>query len=303
MPNHNAKPIFIDPLVDFAFKKIFGSEPNKDLLIAFLNEVLHDENKQIVDLVYNKNEHPGNNASQRGVIFDLLCTTDKGEQFLIEVQRGKQDTFKQRALFYASRLISDQAPKGNLKSWNYRIQSVYLIALLDGFILHPTPADGFIQDVCLCNRSTGEIFYDKLHFKYIELLKFDKQEEELATDLDKWLYFIKNMSRMVELPSHLNKPIFEKLFKVAAYSNLTKEEQNMWDAADKIRWDHQAVLDTAIRDAERQVLEEGIVRERKNTAIRLLKTNMPLKEIGKITTLSIKAIRALKDSVDLSPYD
>ena len=108
---------YIDPLVDFAFKKIFGSEPpdsyrDKDLLISFLNEVFRGR-KHIVDLVYNKNEHPGDLKDEGAAIFDLLCTGDKGEQFLIEVQRGKQGYFKERALFYTSRLISGLAPKGN----------------------------------------------------------------------------------------------------------------------------------------------------------------------------------------------
>ncbi len=79
---------FIDPLVDFAFKKIFGSEPNKDLLIAFLNEVFRGR-KHIVDLVYNKNEHPGDLKDEGSAIFDLLCTGDKGEQFLPDSYREK----------------------------------------------------------------------------------------------------------------------------------------------------------------------------------------------------------------------
>ncbi len=89
---------YIDPLVDFAFKKIFGSEPNKDLLIDFLNEVFRGR-KQIVDLVYNKNEHPGDLKDEGAAIFDLLCTGDKGEQFLIEVQRGRQG-FLKNALYF-----------------------------------------------------------------------------------------------------------------------------------------------------------------------------------------------------------
>src|ERR1700748_332079 len=100
------QPKYIDPLVDFAFKKIFGSEPNKDLLIGFLNEVFRGR-KHIVDLVYNKNEHPGEISEEGAAIFDLSCTGDQGEVFIIEVQRAKQGNFKERALFYTSRRISD----------------------------------------------------------------------------------------------------------------------------------------------------------------------------------------------------
>lgn len=132
---------YIDPLIDFAFKKIFGNEPNKDLLIAFLNEALRGK-KCIVDLIYNQNEHPGALSFEGGVIFDLLCTGDQGEQFIIEVQRGKQENFKQRALFYASRLISDQAPRGKEG---------------EGIILEDSPADNFIQNIYLCNDESGKI--------------------------------------------------------------------------------------------------------------------------------------------------
>jgi hypothetical protein len=161
---------YIDPLVDFAFKKIFGSEPNKDLLIAFLNEVFKGR-KHIADLVYNKNEHPGELTDEGAAIFDLLCTGDNGEKFLIEVQRGRQGRFKERALFYTSRLISDQAPKGKRTEWGYDITEVYLVALLEDFTLPGNPPGKYLNNICLCNIETGEIFYDKLGYTYIELRK------------------------------------------------------------------------------------------------------------------------------------
>lgn len=97
-------------MTDFGFKRIFGTEPNRDLLIAFLNEVFKGR-KQIVDLLYSKTEYNGDTTHEGGAIFDLLCTGTGGERFIIEVQRSKQDNFKQRALFYTSRLISEQAPE------------------------------------------------------------------------------------------------------------------------------------------------------------------------------------------------
>jgi len=98
---------------------------------------------------------------------------------------------------------------------------LYLIALLEDFTLEDSPADAYLHDICLCNRDTGEIFYDKLGYTYIELSFFVKTD----TDLDKWLYFLKNMPRMDRLPVYLRKPIFEKLFSIAEYTNLTKEEK------------------------------------------------------------------------------
>jgi len=275
---------YIDPLVDFAFKKIFGSEPNKDLLIAFLNEVFRGR-KYIIDLVYDKNEHPGDLRNEGAAIFDLLCTGKDGEKFLIEVQRGRQGNFKDRALFYTSRLISGQAPKGRREEWAYNLTEVYLVALLEDFTLQIKSGAEYLHDICLCNRDTGEIFYDKLGYIYLELNKFVKSEGELATDLDKWLYVLKHMSRMDKLPVYLRKPIFEKLFNIAEYTNLTKEERNMYDSSLKYKWDNKNVLDTAVNEAKLEEARE-IAREMK-------KDGLPIAQISKFTKLSIEEIEKL----------
>jgi len=105
------KPKYIDPLTDFSFKHLFGAEPNKDLLIDLLNGILQGR-KVIKNLVYNKNEYVGDGSTIGSVIFDLTCTGDDGSQFLIEVQRTNQSQLKRRMLYYSSKLIVDQAPKG-----------------------------------------------------------------------------------------------------------------------------------------------------------------------------------------------
>jgi predicted transposase/invertase (TIGR01784 family) len=302
MPN-NKPPIpgkYIDPLVDFAFKKIFGSEPNKDLLIAFLNEVFRGR-KHIVDLVYNKNEHHGDLKDEGSAIFDLLCTGGNGENFIIEIQRAKQGYFKERALFYTSRLISDQAPKGKRNAWAYNIAEVYFIALLEDFTLDDTPEDRYLHDICLCNRDTGEIFYDKLGYTYIELSKFVKTGNELGTDLDKWLYLLKNMSQMDKIPVYLRKPIFEKLFNIAAYINLTKEEKTMYDSSLKYKWDNKNVMDYAVSTAEargeakgmEKGMEKGEYKKALDIAREMKKDGLPLAQISKFTKLSVEEIEKL----------
>ena len=247
---------YIDPLIDFAFKKIFGSDPNKDLLIDFLNEVFRGR-KHIIDLVYNKNEYPGDLMNEGGVIFDLLCTGAHNEHFIIEIQRGKQQNFKQRALFYTSRLISDQAPKGKRSVWGYDLTEVFLIALLEDSVAGDFQADQFLHDICLCDWDTGKIFYDKLGYIYIELHKFVKTSDQLETGLDKWLFVLKNMSSMDKIPAYLRKPIFEKLFNIAQFTNLTKEEKMLWDNNAKHRWDNKNVLDYAINEATEKGMKLG----------------------------------------------
>lgn len=275
---------FIDPLSDFGFKKIFGEEPNKDLLIAFLNEVFQGR-KQIIDLVYSKNEHPGGTRDEGGAIFDLLCTGVNGEQFIIEVQRSKQENFKKRAIFYTSRLISEQAPKGKRSEWDYAIREVYLIALLDGFSLEDTPPTAYLQDICLCYRNSGVVFYPGLEYIFLELIKFVKTEGELETDLDRWLYVLKNMSRMKKIPVYLRKSIFEKLFQIASYSNLTKEEKRMYDTSLKRKWDNQNALNYARK--------EGEYRKAVETATAMKKDGLSVEAIRKYTGLSKEEIEKL----------
>jgi len=279
---------YIDPLTDFGFKKIFGTDPNKDLLIDFLNEVFCGR-KHIVDLVYNKNEHHGDLKDEGGAIFDLLCTGDNGEQFLIEVQRGKQGRFKERALFYTSRLITDPAPKGKRAEWAYSIAEVYFIALLEDFILDGVPADKYFHDICLCNRDTGEIFYDKLGYIYIELRKFVKTEAELETDLDKWLHVLKNMKRFEKIPAYLRKPIFEKLFSIAEYTNLSKEEKEMYDSSMKYKWDNKNVRDYEVAEAKKEAKKE----QASEIAGKLKKEGLSIEFIAETTGLAIEEIEKL----------
>lgn len=212
---------YIDPLIDFAFKKIFGSEPNKDLLIDLLNEVFRGR-KVITDLEYSKNEYPGETENIGGAILDLVCIGPDKETFLIEVQRSRQEHFKERILYYSSRIISDMAPKGGRRVWNYRISEVYVLVLMDNFTFAGVEHEEYLHNVCLYDLDLKEIFYDKYWCIYIELHNFAKAEDELKTDLDKWLYVLKNLSKMDKLPAYLRKPVFKKLFNISEYSKLTK---------------------------------------------------------------------------------
>ena len=283
---------YIDLMVDFSFKRAFGSEPNKDLLIAFLNEIFKGR-KRIVDLSYDKNEHPGDTKLEGGAIFDLLCTADNGEKFLVEVQRGKQRRFKERLLFYFARLIIDLAPKGDRMEWGYNIPEVYIIALLEDFTLEDSEPNEYLYDICLCNRDTGKIFYDKLNFTYIELHNFVKTETALETDLDRWLHLLKHISSYDRIPAYFRKPIFEKLFNIAEYTNLTQEEKKMYDSSLKYKWDNKNVLDYAVEEAVKETDIKARKEERLTIARALKKEGLATDFIAKTTNLSIEEIEKL----------
>jgi len=239
---------YIDPTTDYGFKRIFGTEVNKDLLLAFLNELFR-RRKVIKDLVYNKNEHVGDTESAGSVIFDLTCTAEGGEKFIIEVQRAALANFRDRMVYYGCKLVADQAPKGDRKVWNFGISEVYVIVLMDGFAIPgETGGDGFLHWVRLAYETTGRAFYEKMGLLFVELVKFSKTEEELEDDGDRWFYILKNMSDMDSLSAYLRKPIFEKLFEVAEYSKLNKEEREMYDVSLKRKWDNAAALEQARSD-------------------------------------------------------
>lgn len=283
---------YIDPLNDFAFKRLFGIEQNKDLLMAFLNEVFKGR-KHIVDLVYNNNEHLGELQEIGATVFDITCTGDQGEKFIIEIQRSKQENFKDRVLYYTSRAINDQVPKGNRNEWSYELKGVYMVAILDKFTLDGIISSKYLHNVALCDVETGKIFYNKLGHTYIELRNFDKKDSELETDLDNWIYVLKNLSKMEQQPAHLSKPIFKKLFNIAEYSNLTRDEKEAYDRSVKYIRDNENARKFAIKTAKMEGLQKGrqevryeVAKEMKNKGVSI----SLITEYTKLSTLEIEEL-------------
>ena len=117
---------FISPYTDYGFKKLFGTEENKDLLISLLNSLISDKADPITDLTYKNVEQIGRAIKQRASYFDVYCETQSGSKFIVEMQSGKQDYFKDRSLFYAAKPIRDQGIIGD--QWDFRLEEVYMIA-------------------------------------------------------------------------------------------------------------------------------------------------------------------------------
>ncbi len=251
---------YINPFTDFGFKKIFGEEANKDLLISFLNELLVFENQEISDLTYKKNEHLPENDAERKVVYDLFCENKYGEKFIVEMQRAKQTYFKDRMLFYSTFSISEQAPKGffedeagNRKEWNYELKSVYVIALLNFKIPLEGKMNGkLITRSKLLDVEEHNVFYDKLTFITIELPYFTKTIDELETNFDKWIYVLKNLDTFDRIPEKIKDKIFKKLFSVAEYANLTTDEQLEYQMSLGYYWDLLATINTAKIDAKEE---------------------------------------------------
>ena len=219
--------VYINLLTDFGFKRIFGTEANKDLLIAFLNTVLKIKGG-ITDLQYVNLEGKGRIKTDRTTIFDLHCVTGKGEHIIVEVQNQSHKNFRERGLYYACRAIQEQGKKG--KKWKYELCRVYSVNLVN-FRLDKTvkSTEKYISYIQLIDKDTHEVFCDKMTFVYIELPRFNKKEDELENNVERWVYIFKNMHRLNNLPNAFGNQFFQKLFEEAKIANMTPEEYDAYN--------------------------------------------------------------------------
>jgi predicted transposase/invertase (TIGR01784 family) len=286
---------YIDPFTDFGFKKLFGEENNKDLLLNFLNELLYKEEGKIVSLSYIKNERIGISEDSRRAVFDLYCENEKGEKFIVELQKTKQAFFKDRTLYYSTFPITEQAIQGD---WNFELKAVYAIAILN-FIFdeNKNETEKYRYDVMLTDIETHKIFYDKLTFIYLEVPKFTKKVEELNNNFEKWMYVLKNLNRLDNIPDKLRTRIFERIFASAEIAKLTAAEYRDYiDSLNSYR-DLKNSLDYAkeegILEGVEKGREEGKTEEKIKTALKLLQKGVSIKDISDITELSIENIEKL----------
>ncbi|MEO0887172.1 MAG: Rpn family recombination-promoting nuclease/putative transposase, partial [Cyanobacteria bacterium J06648_10] len=239
---------YINPLTDFGFKRIFGTEPNKALLIDFLNVVLPAEHK-ISDLSYRNSENVGNNVLDRKAIFDLYCQSERGERFIVEIQKAKQNFFKDRSVYYSSFPIQEQAIKG--ESWNYQLAPVYTVGILD-FIFDDHKDDETLLHIVELKDQQCRVFYDKLKFIYLELPKFKKSLEELESHFDKWLYLLRHLPRLDDPPELLQESTFMQLFEIAEIANFSPAEQGAYEDSLKYYRDLNNVVDTSRQEGREE---------------------------------------------------
>jgi len=277
---------YINPFTDYGFKRLFGEEPNKDLLLDFLNELLKKEQGKITELKYLKNENLESTELNRKAIFDLYCTNEKGEKFIVELQKTKQKFFKDRTVYYSTFPIREQAVVGS--DWNFELKKVYTIAILD-FVFDEDKAqkNKFRYDVKLTEQETKKVFYDKLTFIYLEMPKFNKKADELETRFDKWLFVLKNLHKLDRIPETLKENIFLKLFETAEISKFNQKEYQEYEDSLKYYRDLKNSLDTA--------KEEGKIERNIEIAREMLKNNEAVEKIIKYTGLTEKEINDLKD--------
>ena len=294
---------YINPHTDFGFKRLFGSEFNKELLISFLNALF--AGKQVVrDVTYMNSEHLGERIETRRAIFDVYCENDKGERFIVEMQNVYQEFFKDRTIYYSTFPIREQAKKGE---WDFHLEGVYTIGLLN-FVFESVGkgADRVQHTVKLMDVDTKEVFYDKLTYLYVEIPKFDKTESELVTMYDKWMYVLKNLSRLMERPASLQERVFTRLFEQAEIAKFNASDLKAYEDSMNAYRDIVNAINTAKKDSfaegraegletgMKKGMEKGIEKRNVEIALKMLADGEPLDKISRYTGLSEDEISTLQ---------
>ncbi len=253
MSGQDKKAKYINPYTDFGFKRLFGVEGNKDLLIDFLNNIL-PRKFSITELTFGNTENVPELESERKAIFDIHCKDENGETFIVEMQKAKIKFFKDRALFYTTLPIRAQAQKG---LWNFELEPIYYLAILDFEYDEKEERRKFDRLVSLKDQD-GDIFYDKLHFKFLQMPLFTKKEHELESQYDKWCFFFKHLEEFDDIPSILNEPIFEKAFRTAEIAKFSREEYDKYQESRLNYIELKGVVDTSKEDGKLEVVARMI---------------------------------------------
>ena len=308
---------FINPFTDIGFKRIFGQEVSKPVLITFLNCLLEGEH-HITDLQFLDKEQPGDSVDNKSLIYDVYCEVEGGGRIIVEMQNRSQPFFKERSIYYLSRSISRQGEPG--PKWNYSdLKAVYLIALLN--FKQSAISNELRTDVALMDMKHKTPFSDKLRMVFLQLPYFMKEAEECDTLFDKIIYVLKNMEVLKRMPWVAQEAVFQKLASIADVASLSKKDRLAYDENLRKYRDTVAVMEgqwleghakgmaeghakgVAEGHAEgmaeghaKGVAEghaEGIDDNRRDNARRMKADNMPTELIAKYTGLSVETINGL----------
>src|SRR5574344_188552 len=279
---------YINPFTDVGFKRIFGQELSKPLLLDFLNSLFEGE-KRIVNLTFLDKEQPALFEEDRSLIYDIYCETDEGEHIIVEMQNKSQPFFKNRSIYYISESIARQGERGS--SWKYEIDSVCLVAFLNF-----TPMDfkkQFRTDVVLAEKGTKEQFSDKLRMIFLQLPLFKKEAEECENQVERWIYLLKNMETLNRLPWAAQSAVFQKLESIADVGGMTRAERLQYDEALKKYRDTISVFEGVRMEGNAEGREEGRLEEKIAIARNLKSMGMSISDVSKATGLQEEEIKAL----------
>ena len=282
--------IFADPKSDIAFKKVFGNENKKEILICFLNAILDLQgDRTIVDLTILNPYQAPKISLLKETNLDVRAKTRAGVTFIVEMQVEKQDYFAKRALYYAAKAYVSQIQKAESYP---KLNQVIFIGILD-FTLFETRE--YLSKHLILDAKTSKQEIKDLELNFIELPKFQKQENQLGTVVEKWTYFFKHAGDLTVIPESLSAPHeIVEAFEILQQHNWTQDELDIYDYWQMKEAGHRDALETAKRDGHQEGRQEGRQEGLKETAKRMLQDNIPIEDIVKWTGLSREDLEKLQ---------
>jgi len=280
---------FVDVKTDIAFKKIFGSDQHTEILIGFLNAVLELEGARRIKTVTLKNPwQPPDIPILKETILDIRAVDNRDVSFIVEMQIKDTKFFDKRAVYYTAKAYTGQIKKGE----DYpKLNQVIFIGILD---FNSFEGDNYLTRHLILNRETMNQDLRDLEFNFIELKKFNKQEEELETIIEKWIYFIKNAGNLSMIPPNaVVIPELNEAYKLASMNAWTEEELEIYeywqirDAGDRYK----------IKEEFEKGIEQGIEKGIEKVAIELIKDGESNEKIRKYTGLTEGEIDKLRGVV------
>ena len=289
---------FLDPKNDVAFRRIFGSEKNKDILIHFINDVLElKEGDKIKEITFLPTIAVPEIAAKKQSVVDVLCKDENGVQLIIEMQVAPQEGFEKRAQYYAAKAYSRQLNKGKEEGARYiDLKAVIFIAISDNIIFKDKIF--YKSDHIILDKDTYAHDLKDFSFTFIELPKFKITKIDLLTNIiEKWCYFFKYANKTSE--ADLRKLIGSDLVIERAYEELnqfnwTEEELFTYDQETKRIMDNQAAEEYMVKKAKSEGKAEGKAERDIEIAKAMLLDGDSVEKIAKITGLSILEIEKLK---------
>ena len=282
---------FLDVKTDFAFKKVFGSEGSKDILVSFLNSlVFFSEGEIIVDLTIVDPYQIPLIKGMKDTYVDVKAKLSSGTTVIIEMQILNVQGMEQRILYNAAKAYSTQLVQGE----RYHMLNPVIALTLTDFVMFPEMAE-YKSTFRLTEKNYLVEYNGDIELIFIELPKFSKTEAELSDITDKWIYFIKNAGSLAYIPETLSiLPELSHAFSIANEAGLSLEEQEaQWKRKDFIML-QKGSIELAEKKGIEKGIEQGKIEGKIEIAIEMIKDGESNDKIRKYSGLTDDDINGLR---------
>jgi predicted transposase/invertase (TIGR01784 family) len=294
MNNKTKNPVelkFVDPRNDVAFRKIFGDENKKEILISFLNNILEftGTKKEIINITIQNPYQVPKLKELKETILDIKAVDKRNIHYIIEMQMFHTSAFEKKVLYYVSKAYYQQLNRAE----DYpKLNQVIFLGFLN-FKLFKNNPDYATRHLIL-DEKTNENHFQDFELNFVELTKFKKSVKELKDIKEKWIYFVKNAGNMDMIPKKMQNPKeLREAFESARQMKWSKEELEAYDARGIYIQDERGRIEYALEEGEKIGIEKGYDKRAIEMAKIMKKEGEPIEKISRYTNLSKEEIEKL----------